>query len=40
MQSWGNSQKIVEKSIFLCFNRILRFEEGFCKSEICDWGVF
>ena len=36
LQSWGNDQKIVQSSIFLCFNKILRFEEGYYRSEICD----
>ena len=38
MQSWGYDQKIVKKSMFLCFNRILRFEEGYYTSKICDRG--
>ena len=38
MQSWGNDQKIVQKSMFLVFNRILRFEEGYYGSKICEWG--
>ena len=38
LQSWGNNQKIVEKSMFFCvFNRSLRLQEGYYKSEICEW---
>ena len=38
MQSRGNDQKIVQISMFFCgFNKILRFEEGYYRSEIYDW---
>ena len=37
MQSWGNDQKIVQKSMFCVFNRILGFEEGYYRSEMRHW---
>ena len=30
-------RKLLKNQYFCAFNRILRLEEGFCNSEICDW---
>ena len=35
MQSWENNQKIVEKSMFCVFRKILTLDGDYYKSEIC-----
>ena len=37
---FGKRSENCSKIIFFCFsNRILRFEEGYYRSEICDWCI-
>ena len=38
ISSTQKQKKKCKKSMFCIFNRILRFEEAYYKSEICDWG--